>query len=222
VFVKHEEAQPVGAFKVRGGLTLLAAMSEGARARGTVSYSTGNHARSLAYASRTYGAPCTVVMPAAASPAKAAAVAALGAEVILHGPDLEAAQHHAEALAERTGARLVSPGDTPELLAGVGTLYLEIFEAEPDLDAVLVPVGVDDRHHRGRRGRGRAGGPAEPSGAVRGQAGGHRLHRRQRQRGGAGGSGPAVTGADSESPAGQPGSLGSGGGGTLCAYRKRF
>lgn len=141
VLVKHENAQPVGAFKVRGGLTLLAGMSAADRARGTVSYSTGNHARSLAYASREYGAPCTVVMPAAASPAKAAAVAALGAEVILHGADLETAQRHAEALAERTGALLVSPGDTPELLAGVGTLYLEIFGARPDLDAVLVPVG---------------------------------------------------------------------------------
>jgi threonine dehydratase len=126
---------------VRGGLTLLAGMSVADRARGTVSYSTGNHARSLAYASKAYGAPCTVVMPAAASPAKADAVAALGAKVILHGPDLEAAQQHAEALAESTGARLVSPGDTPELLAGVGTLYLELFEAAPNLDALLVPVG---------------------------------------------------------------------------------
>ncbi|MFI7544563.1 threonine/serine dehydratase [Actinoplanes sp. NPDC049599] len=141
VLVKHENAQPVGAFKVRGGLTLLAGLSAAERARGTVSYSTGNHARSLAYASKVYGAPCTVVMPAAAAPAKAAAVAELGAEVILHGADLEAAQHHAEALAERTGARLVSPGDTPELLAGVGTLYLEIFEARPDIEVLFVPVG---------------------------------------------------------------------------------
>jgi threonine dehydratase len=141
VLVKHENVQPVRAFKVRGGLTLLAGMSDADRARGTVSYSTGNHARSLAYASKAYGAPCTVVMPAAASPAKAAAVAELGARVILHGADLEGAQHHAEALAEATGARLVSPGDTPELLAGVGTLYLEIFEAAPDLDVLLVPVG---------------------------------------------------------------------------------
>jgi threonine dehydratase len=141
VFVKHENAQPVGAFKVRGGLTLLEAMSPAERARGTVSYSTGNHAQSMAFASAAYGAPCTVVMPAAASPAKANAAAALGAEVILHGPDLEAAQRHAEHLATSTGARLISPGDTPELLAGVGTLYQEILEAQPDLDAILVPVG---------------------------------------------------------------------------------
>ncbi|MEU4214340.1 pyridoxal-phosphate dependent enzyme [Actinoplanes sp. NPDC026623] len=141
VFVKHENVQPVGAFKVRGGLALLESMSPAERARGTVSYSTGNHAQSMAFASAAYGAPCRVVMPAAASLAKANAASALGAEVILHGPDLEAAQRHAEHLAESTGARLVSPGDTPELLAGVGTLYLEILEAEPDLDAILVPVG---------------------------------------------------------------------------------
>ena len=141
VFVKHENVQPVGAFKVRGGLTLLDAMTPEDRRRGTVSYSTGNHAQSLAYASALYDAPCTVVMPAAANPAKAAAVRGWGAEVILTGPDLEAAQRYAEQLAESTGARLVSPGDTPELLAGVGTLYLEVFEAQPGLDAVIVPIG---------------------------------------------------------------------------------
>jgi threonine dehydratase len=141
VFVKHENVQPVGAFKVRGGLTLLAGMSTAERARGTVSYSTGNHAQSLAYGSAVYGAPCTVVMPAAANPAKAAAVRGWDAEVVLTGDDLEGAQRYAEELATREGARLVSPGDTPELLAGVGTLYLEILEAQPDLDAIIVPIG---------------------------------------------------------------------------------
>lgn len=141
VFVKHENVQPVGAFKVRGGLTLLAGMSETERARGTVTYSTGNHAQSLAYASSLYGAPCTVVMPAGANPAKAAAVRGWGGEVILAGDDLEGAQRCAEERAAHTGARLVSPGDTPELLAGVGTLYLEIFEAQPELTAIVVPVG---------------------------------------------------------------------------------
>jgi threonine dehydratase len=141
VFVKHENVQPVGAFKVRGGLTLLDAMTPEDRRRGTVSYSTGNHAQSLAYASALYGAPCTVVMPAAANPAKAEAVRGWGAEVVLTGADLEAAQRYAEQVAQSTGARLVSPGDSPELLAGVGTLYLEVFEAQPDLDAIIVPIG---------------------------------------------------------------------------------
>jgi threonine dehydratase len=141
VAVKLETTQPVGAFKVRGGLVLLDRMPAAERARGTVTYSTGNHAQSMAYASHVFGAECTVVMPAATAPAKATAVEAWGAEVILSGADLGAAQQHAERLAARTGARLVSPGDTPELLAGVGTLYAEIFESRPDLDAVVVPVG---------------------------------------------------------------------------------
>jgi threonine dehydratase len=141
VLVKHENVQPVGAFKVRGGLTLLDRLPPAERARGTITYSTGNHALSMAYASSRHGVPCTVVMPAAANPSKAAAVRAWGAEVVLTGPDLTAAQRHAERTADRTGARLVSPGDTPELLAGVGTLYQEIFESAPDLDAVVVPVG---------------------------------------------------------------------------------
>jgi threonine dehydratase len=139
VRVKHENTQPVGAFKVRGGLVLLASLPD--PARGTVTYSTGNHALSLAYASRVFAAPCTVVMPAAANPAKADAVAALGAEVVLTGDDLAAAEAYAVGRAAETGARLVSPGDTPELLAGVGTLYQEILEARPGLDAIVVPVG---------------------------------------------------------------------------------
>ncbi|WP_213005368.1 threonine ammonia-lyase [Paractinoplanes toevensis] len=139
VLVKHENTQPVGAFKVRGGLTLLASLPD--PERGTVTYSTGNHAQSMAYASRIFGAPCTVVMPAAANPAKAAAVEAWGAEVVLTGDDLAAAEEYAGKLAEETGARLVSPGDTAELLAGVGTLYQEILEARPDLDAIVVPIG---------------------------------------------------------------------------------
>jgi threonine dehydratase len=141
VLVKHENTQPVGAFKVRGGLTLLAAMSDAERARGTVTWSTGNHAQSVAYASHRYGAPCTVVMPAATDPARADAVEAWGARAVLSGDTLEDAQRCAERLAGESGARLVSPGDTPELLAGVGTLYLEILEAQPELAAIVVPVG---------------------------------------------------------------------------------
>jgi threonine dehydratase len=141
VLVKHENVQPVGAFKVRGGLTLLDRLPPADRELGTITYSTGNHALSLAYASNRARVPCTVVMPAAANAAKAEAVRAWGAEVVLTGPDLAAAQRYAERTAEATGARLVSPGDTPELLAGVGTLYQEILTAAPDLDAIVVPVG---------------------------------------------------------------------------------
>jgi threonine dehydratase len=141
VWVKHENVQPVGAFKVRGGLALLAGMAPAERDRGLVTFSTGNHAQSLAYACHVHGAPCTVVMPAGANPAKVAAVEAWGGTVVLAGDALEAAQAHAGELAARTGALLVSPGDTPAVLAGVGTLYQEILGARPDLDAIVVPVG---------------------------------------------------------------------------------
>ncbi len=140
VYVKHENVQPIGAFKVRGGLTLLAGMAPEQRARGLVTYSTGNHAQSLAYACAAFGAPCTVVMPATAGTTKVRAVRALGATVVLHGADMAAAQRRAEQVAAREDRLLVSPGDTPALLAGVATAYLEIFEARPDLDAVVVPV----------------------------------------------------------------------------------
>jgi threonine dehydratase len=138
VHVKHENTQPMGAFKVRGGLTLLAGLPADQRARGLVTYSTGNHAQSIAYACATFGTPCTVVMPETASAEKVRALRALDATVVLHGPDLAAAERHAHELPD---AVPVSPADTPPLLAGVGTLYLEILEAQPDLDAIVVPVG---------------------------------------------------------------------------------
>ncbi|MCO8270951.1 pyridoxal-phosphate dependent enzyme [Actinoplanes sp. TRM 88003] len=136
VLVKHENTQPIGAFKARGALNLLSSATTG-----TVTYSTGNHAQSMAWASHLFGLPCTVVMPENANPSKVAAVRAWGAEVVLAGAVLADSEAHAVELAERTGRRLVSPGDTPELLAGVGTLYDEILTARPDIDTILVPVG---------------------------------------------------------------------------------
>jgi threonine dehydratase len=140
-FVKHEHTQPTGAFKVRGGITLVSGMSETERAAGVLGYSTGNHAQSLAYAAALFGAPCTIVMPENPNPLKAAAVRGYGAELVEHGAEFDEAREHAEELAKRTGARLVSSGDEPELIAGVATAYWEIFEREPDLDAVFVPIG---------------------------------------------------------------------------------
>jgi threonine dehydratase len=141
VLVKHENTQPVGAFKVRGGLTLLAGMNAAERERGMVTWSTGNHAQSMAYAGHVYGVKCTVVMPAGTPESKAAAVEGWGARAVRTGDSLEAAERRAREHATETGARLISPGDTPELLAGVGTVYLEILEQRPDLDAIVVPVG---------------------------------------------------------------------------------
>jgi threonine dehydratase len=132
VVVKHENAQPTGAFKVRGAHNLMTGIEEP-----VVTYSTGNHARAIAYAAREYGRRATIVMPAHADELKVRAVEALGATVIRHGDNMADAEAHAQTLP----GRLVSPGDEPALIAGVATLYLELFERHPDLDTVVVPVG---------------------------------------------------------------------------------
>lgn len=141
VLVKHENVQPIGAFKVRGGLALLGGMTPEERARGIVGYSTGNHAQSLAYAARHFGAACTIVMPDGANPVKAAAVQALGAELVLTGSSFEQARTRAEQIAAERSARLVSAANEPEIIGGVATAYLELFEQAPGLDALVVPVG---------------------------------------------------------------------------------
>ncbi|MET8139164.1 pyridoxal-phosphate dependent enzyme [Sphaerisporangium sp. NPDC005288] len=141
IHVKHENAQPTGAFKVRGGLNLLAHLPAGAEKAGVLTYSTGNHAQSIAYAARISGVPCTVVMPENPNPAKVAAVEALGAAVEIRGATMVETGAYARALAEERGDRLISPAGDPDLIAGVGTLYLEMFTRQPDLDAVFVPVG---------------------------------------------------------------------------------
>ncbi|OLB78331.1 MAG: threonine dehydratase [Actinobacteria bacterium 13_2_20CM_2_71_6] len=141
VRVKHENVQPTGAFKVRGGLTLLAGMPAAERARGVVTWSTGNHAQSIAYASRVFGNRCVVVMPEGANENKVRAVQGLGGTVLLHGTELGEAQEYAQKLAETERLRPVSPAGEAALLAGVGTAYLELFEAAPGLDFLVVPVG---------------------------------------------------------------------------------
>ena len=142
VWIKHENAQPVGAFKVRGGLTLLASLSPQERAGGVVAASTGNHAQSVAYAARQFGAPCTIVMPENANPVKAASVRALGAQLVLRGAVFDECRTIAAQIAAETNARYVDSGDEPKLIAGVATAALELFETAPRLDALFVPVGA--------------------------------------------------------------------------------
>jgi threonine dehydratase len=141
VILKHEQVQPTGAFKVRGGLALLAGMSAEQRALGVVSASTGNHGQSLAYAAQRFGARCRIVLPEPANPTKVRALRGWGAELILRGTCMEEACAHAIELAERDGARFVHPANTAELVAGVGTMYLELLTAHPDLEYLVVPVG---------------------------------------------------------------------------------
>jgi threonine dehydratase len=141
VFVKHENHQPVGAFKVRGGVNLVSQLSAEERRRGVIAASTGNHGQSIAYAARIFGVSATICVPEAANPVKVASMRALGAELVSHGRDYDEAREHCEQLAREHGLRYVHSGNEPLLIAGVATETLEILEAQPAIDAVIVPVG---------------------------------------------------------------------------------
>jgi threonine dehydratase len=141
VWVKHENHQPVGAFKVRGGVNLVSQLSDEERARGLVSASTGNHGQSIAYAARLFDVPARIYVPEGANPVKVAAIRALGAEVVSHGRDFDEAREECERVAAENGYRYVHSANEPHLIAGVATITLEIFEAVPDVDVVIVPIG---------------------------------------------------------------------------------
>ncbi|MBN1963778.1 MAG: pyridoxal-phosphate dependent enzyme [Anaerolineae bacterium] len=140
VYVKHENHQPIGAFKVRGGVNLAYHLSASERAAGLATASTGNHGQSIAYAGQVTGTPVTVAMPQGANPGKAAAIQALGAEVVFYGEDFDTARLWMETRAAEQGKRWVRVTDEL-LIAGVGTYALEIVEDLPDVDAIFVPVG---------------------------------------------------------------------------------
>lgn len=141
VWVKHENTNPTGAFKVRGGLNLVGAMTPEEKARGIVTASTGNHGQSIALASRLHGVRSTVFVPDGNNPEKNAAIRAFGAELDEGGRDFDEARERCEQRAADTGARYVHSANEPLLLAGVGTYALEVFETLPDADVVLVPIG---------------------------------------------------------------------------------
>ncbi|MBM3818592.1 MAG: threonine dehydratase [Acidimicrobiia bacterium] len=141
VWVKHENHNPTGSFKVRGGVNLVAQLGDAERRAGVVAASTGNHGQSIAFASRVHGVPCRIFVPVGANPEKIAGMRALGAEVIEFGRDFDEAREHVEDLAPREGWRYVHNANEPDLIAGVGTYALEIFDAVPDVDYVFVPIG---------------------------------------------------------------------------------
>jgi threonine dehydratase len=141
VLVKHENHQPIGAFKVRGGVNLVAQLSADERERGVVTASTGNHGQSIAYAARLFGVRAVICVPEAANPVKTASIRGLGAELESHGRDFDDAREHAEQLASEHGYRYVHSGNEPALIAGVGTEMLEIAEQEPRAEVVIVPIG---------------------------------------------------------------------------------
>jgi threonine dehydratase len=141
VWVKHENHQPIGAFKVRGGINLISQLDATERARGVITASTGNHGQSIAYAARLFGVPATVCVPEGANPVKLDSMRSLGARIVVAGADFDEAREHCERLAASGGLRYVHSGDEPLLIAGVGTETLEIVEARPDLDTLIVPIG---------------------------------------------------------------------------------
>jgi threonine dehydratase len=138
--LKAECLQRTGSFKVRGVFNRLESLTREERARGLVAVSAGNHAQALAYGAATMSIPCTVVMPAHASPAKVEASRGYGADVVLHG-DVFAAFDKMEELRRQRGLTLVHPFDDPGIIAGQGTVGLEMIADLDDLDAVIVPVG---------------------------------------------------------------------------------
>ncbi len=141
IWVKHENHQPIGAFKVRGGVNLAAQLSEDERQRGLITASTGNHGQSIAFGGRIQGVRVIVCVPEGANPLKVGSIRALGAEIVEEGRDFDEARENCERLAAEHGHRYVHSGDEPHLIAGVATQTLEILEARPEIDAVIVPVG---------------------------------------------------------------------------------
>lgn len=141
VHVKHENHNPTCAFKIRGGLNLVARLSSEDRRRGVISASTGNHGQSIAFAARLHGVRCRIVVPSGNNPEKNASMRAMGAEVFEHGRDFDEARERVEVMVEQEGWRYVHSANEPDLLAGVGTYALEIFEALPDVEVILVPIG---------------------------------------------------------------------------------
>ncbi len=140
-YVKLESVQPIGAFKVRGGVYLAASLSEDEKKRGIIGASTGNHGQSLAYGAKLAGARCIIAMPDEANLLKVESMRALGAEVVFKGEDFEKARVWAEEHARQEGMRYVHHINTPELVAGVATMSLEIMEDLPDVDVIMTPIG---------------------------------------------------------------------------------
>jgi len=141
VYVKHENHQPTCAFKIRGGINLVSQVGPEERHRGVVTASTGNHGQSIALACRMFGVKATVCVPRNPNPDKVRAIRGYGAEIVEGGADFEEAKNNAERLAKERGARYVHSGNEPHLIAGVGTIGLEMVEDQPDLDVVIVPIG---------------------------------------------------------------------------------
>ena len=140
-WLKAESLQPIGAFKLRGAYLAAATLTPGERARGLITYSSGNHAQGVARAARLLGVPAVIVMPSDAPALKRARVEADGAEVVIVGTASDERKRVAEEIATTRGLAMIPPYDDPRIVAGQGTAGLEIAEDMPDVAAVLVPIG---------------------------------------------------------------------------------
>ena len=142
IWVKHENHTPIGAFKLRGGLVYFRDFSQrSGKSAGVISATRGNHGQSVGYAARKYGIPATIVVPHGNSLEKNAAMRALGAELIEHGDDFQAARERAAWIAQQRGLHMV-PSFHPLLVHGVACYALELLRAVPDLDVAYVPIGL--------------------------------------------------------------------------------
>jgi threonine dehydratase len=141
ILLKAESLQPIGAFKIRGAYTAVASLASDERARGVITYSSGNHAQGVARAARLFGVPAVVVMPSDSPDVKRDRVAADGAEIVIVGTASEERRLVAERIAAERGLAIIPPYDDDRIIAGQGTCGLEIAESVQDLAAVLVPIG---------------------------------------------------------------------------------
>lgn len=142
LYLKHENHQPVGAFKVRGGINLVATLTPEEKAIGILGVSTGNHGQSLAFAAREFGIKCVIVVPRGNNPDKNLAIRQLGAELIEHGVDFDEAREYIPTLQKERGGRYVHSANEPKLIAGVATLAWEVFQKLSDPDFFVVPIGL--------------------------------------------------------------------------------
>lgn len=140
-YVKHENHLPIGAFKVRGGMTLFANLGERELKHGVIAATRGNHGLSLAYAAQKFGSRCLIYVPRHNNPEKNTLMQALGAELVEFGRDFDDARLEAEARAKTDGLRYVHPANEPLLVAGYGTMAIEVATELPELDVIIVPMG---------------------------------------------------------------------------------
>lgn len=141
IYIKLENLQRTGSFKIRGAYTKITSLPVEQRAAGVIAASAGNHAQGVAYAARMLGIPCLIVMPKGATLSKVEATRSYGAQIVLHGDNYDEAYAHAEELRAQTGMTFIHAFDDERIIAGQGTIGLELLEQMPDLDAIVAPIG---------------------------------------------------------------------------------